>query len=390
MSFASLIASRNPRRRPTVTRTTTAPGESYRPALDGLRTVSVAAVLCYHMDAAQGGYLGVDVFFVLSGFLISSLLLDELARSGGVALAAFYQRRAVRLLPAFYVYLACGLALVLLFKGPSQQHLFYQGAVASLLFVNNWLKAVRPASGGSWLGHVWSLSVEEQFYLLWPILLLALARSRVARNRLSAAILTLVSLSVLGQLLLVGTGASEPRIYFGADTRATELLIGCALAAWQHGHAGEAHARLTSGLGRLGLPAFIALGVLVVIAPPLGRLSWFDWGGFAFVGALAALVIVGADKRPDLRWVRLLGSRPMSWLGRRSYAFYLWHFPVTSVAHANLRGRIGTPLATVIAATISVGLAALSHRMVEAPIRRRYKSHLASRPRVNTTNPSSQ
>ncbi|MCM3921677.1 acyltransferase, partial [Frankia sp. AiPs1] len=204
----------------------------YNPALDGLRALAVLAVLCFHMNALSGGYLGVDVFLVLSGFLITGLLLAERDRVGAVSLGRFYVRRAFRLLPAFGVFVAVGAVLVVAVKTRADQWDFLDNAVTSLLYVNNYYRVFRPDSGGAWFGHTWSLSLEEQFYLIWPAVLVLLCRRPAARRRLPA-ILGAAAVAVFAwREILIAAGVSDARIYFGLDTRADALLVGAGLAAW--------------------------------------------------------------------------------------------------------------------------------------------------------------
>ncbi|MCM3926303.1 acyltransferase, partial [Frankia sp. AiPs1] len=204
------------------------------PALDGVRALAVLCVLVFHMDSLPGGYLGVDVFFVLSGFLITGQLLAERDRTGGVSLGRFYLRRAYRLLPAFWVLALVGLtAVVLLGIGTAgERSEFLDSLAASALYVNNYFQVVRQSTGAGWLGHTWSLSLEEQFYLLWPLVLVALCRWPWVARRLPVVLLGGAAGVALWRNALVTSGAPGTRTYFALDTRADALLVGCALAAW--------------------------------------------------------------------------------------------------------------------------------------------------------------
>ncbi|KQC39881.1 acyltransferase [Frankia sp. ACN1ag] len=377
----------------------------YNPALDGLRALAVLAVLCFHMNALSGGYLGVDVFLVLSGFLITGLLLAERDRTGAVSLGRFYVRRAFRLLPAFGVFVAVGAVLVVAVKTRADQWDFLDNALTSLLYVNNYYRVFRPDSGGAWFGHTWSLSLEEQFYLIWPAVLVLLCRRPAARRRLPA-ILGAAAVAVFAwREILIAVGVGDPRIYFGLDTRADALLVGAGLAAW--GWAGAKlptsagargtrlrrfagavrmaglAARLRASSGTLlavgGPVALAALVVLAVTAPEPGDgITAMDLGGFTGVALLAGLVICSIDRRRDAPLAVVLGSAPMAWFGRISYAFYLWHFPVAGTVRDRLGDRVGSLPQVLIAIVLSTALAAGSYYLVERPAQRRRPSWAAS------------
>ncbi|SNQ50371.1 putative membrane-bound acyl-transferase [Frankia canadensis] len=368
----------------------------YNPALDGLRALAVLAVLGFHLDVLSGGFLGVDVFFVLSGFLITGLLLAERDRAGTVSLARFYVRRAYRLLPAFGVFVAIGAVLVVAVKTQADQRDFLANTVTSLLYVNNYYRVFRPESGGAWFGHTWSLSLEEQFYLIWPVMLVLLCRRPAARRRLPG-ILAAAAVGVLvWREVLVAAGVSDARIYFGLDTRADALLVGASMAAWGWagtklpGAGGDARlrrfaavvrlarlgGRLRDASGRIlavaGPLALAALVVLAVVAPEPGeRITVFDLGGYTGVALLAAVVILSLDRCRRAPLAALLGSRPLSWFGRISYAFYLWHFPVAGTVRDRLGGRLDTAELVLVAFVLSTALAAGSYYLVERPVQRR-------------------
>ncbi|WP_256789182.1 acyltransferase [Frankia sp. AvcI1] len=377
----------------------------YNPALDGLRALAVLAVLGFHMNVLSGGFLGVDVFLVLSGFLITGLLLAERDRTGSVSLARFYVRRAFRLLPAFGVFVAVGAVLVVAVKNRADQWDFLDNAVSSLLYVNNYYRVFRPDSGGAWFGHTWSLSLEEQFYLIWPAVLVLLCRRPAARRRLPA-ILTAAAVAVfVWREILIAAGVSDARIYFGLDTRADALLVGAALAAWGwvgprlpgpadpggarlHGFAGAVRladlaARLRGASGVIlpvaGPVALAALVGLAFVAPEPGHgITALDLGGFTGVALLAGVVVVSLDRCRQAPLAVVLGSAPMAWFGRISYGFYLWHFPVAGTVRDRLGDRVDTPAQVLIAIALSTALAAGSHYLVERPAQRRRPRWAAS------------
>jgi peptidoglycan/LPS O-acetylase OafA/YrhL len=350
--------------------------------LDGLRALAVLCVLGYHMAALRGGYLGVDVFLVLSGFLITGLLLAERDRTGLISLGRFYTRRAFRLLPAFVVFVAVGAVLVVLVKTHDDQVDFLDNAVTSLVYVNNYYRVFRPDSGGAWFGHTWSLSLEEQFYLLWPIILVMLCRRPALTRQLPTILLAAASAVLAWREVLIGLGASGSRIYFGLDTRADALLVGCALAAWLRASKLSAEpgwtprpgglSGLLSALPVIGPLAVVVLAIGVATAPDLGtKTTIMDRGGYSVVAVVAGLLILAADQGQPVWLFRLLGSAPLSWLGRISYGFYLWHYPVTGLAGDKLVDRLGRWPATVAAAVVSIALAAASYYLVERPVQRR-------------------
>jgi peptidoglycan/LPS O-acetylase OafA/YrhL len=372
------------------------PSAGYNPALDGLRALAVLAVLGFHMNALNGGFLGVDVFFVLSGFLITGLLLAERERTGTISLARFYVRRAFRLLPAFGVFLAVGAVLVVAVKTAADQRDFLANAATSLLYTNNYYRVFRPESGGAWFGHTWSLSLEEQFYLIWPIVLVLLCRRPAARRRLPAVLAGAAVAVLAWREVLVAAGVSDARIYFGLDTRADALLVGASMAAWGWagsklpGAGGDARLRRfavavrLAGYGRrlrdasgpilavAGPVALAALAVLAVVSPQPGdQITAFDLGGYTGVALLAGIVIVSLDRCRDAPLAAVLGSRPLAWLGRLSYAFYLWHFPVAGTVRDKLGDRVGTAPLVVLAIVLSTALAAGSYYLVERPVQRR-------------------
>ncbi len=335
--------------------------------LDGLRAVAVAAVILFHLTPGglPGGYVGVDVFFVISGFLITSLLLSERAETGGIRLAAFWARRARRLLPALaLVLLVCGAAAwavggdVLVHLGPQ--------LLGAATFSSNWLaigvgQSYFDETTPELFRNLWSLAVEEQFYLVWPfaILLLALVRDR----RVRVAVVALLAVASAAAMALVYVpGGDATRVYYGTDTHAFGLAIGAMLAVggWRLGRRSGAIAAV---LGLAGIVAAAAL--LPADSPATYR------GGLVAVAVASALAILGAVSSPA---GRALDAAPLRWVGRRSYGLYLWHWPVFLLVEAALpgwerSGATGWALGG-IALAITVVAAALSYRFVEQPVRR--------------------
>lgn len=352
----------------------------YMPGLDGLRAVAVLGVVAYHLGigALPGGFLGVSVFFTLSGYLISDLILGRTA-AGEFTLRSFWMARARRLLPAMLLMLVALMAWVTVL-GPRQNSDLRAAAGTSSIYINNWWQVFRKISyfaqfdtPGA-LNHLWSLAIEEQFYIVWPLLLLVLARfvreshQRVTRPRLGLCILGLATLSTVLMAVLFHPGSDPTRVYYGTDTRASELLVGAALAAvWP-----SEHLRLPVRAGaRNMIDAAGAIGLLVIAIMflTLGDTASFLYrGGFALL-SLTTAVVVASLAHPASRIGPLLGCRPMRWVGARSYGIYLWHFPVIILSTPD--GSVGPhPVRTPLQILVSFCLAALSWRFVEDPIRR--------------------
>jgi peptidoglycan/LPS O-acetylase OafA/YrhL len=315
----------------------------YLPALDGLRALSIGAVLAVHGWHFRGGQLGVDLFFVISGFLITSLLLNERSDRGSVSLRAFYRRRALRLLPALVLLLIAFASYETVVLGTGWRGI--AGAAVGLSYTTNLLLIFDPQLVALHLGHLWSLATEEQFYLLWPPLLLLLLRRfsvRAVRRMLLAA-----TGLVAVEAILFGTGGNEWRFWVGPDTQAAPILLGCAAGiAWTH------------DLKRVsGRSAVIAAALLVPI--------WFAFnnGAAAFAVPLFAIcsarVLLYLVATPDAAAARLLSTRPLVAVGKASYGIYLWHFPLFYLAGAWL----GLPLTAVVVF--------VSYRFVEQPFLRR-------------------
>jgi peptidoglycan/LPS O-acetylase OafA/YrhL len=369
------VSSSNPGSPPTTSRR--APGLGYLPALDGLRAIAVIAVLLYHAELGwwRGGFLGVDVFFVLSGYLITCVLLDDRLKTGRIGLARFWLRRARRLLPALLVMLTATCIYTVVFL-PHEAAKLRDDIVSALMYVMNWHLIFQDQpyfdtiGRAPFLQHLWSLAVEEQFYLLWPLLLtggLVLFRGR--RERLAVAIVSLAAFSALLMAVIYSPGGDPSRVYFGTDTHASGLLIGAALAAvWPPW-------RLSTKTGPRA-PLALEAGGLIGLALLLWcflNVSEFDTalyrGGYLMIAIVTACVIA-VVVHPSTRLASgLLSFGLLRWIGQRSYGIYLWHWPVYLVTRPDLDVPIrGIPL-LVVRVAITVALAAASYRFVEMPIR---------------------
>jgi peptidoglycan/LPS O-acetylase OafA/YrhL len=359
------------------------------PALNGLRALAVLGVMAYHLQLgwASGGYLGVDLFFVLSGFLITTLLLEEWVGTGRVNLAEFWARRAKRLLPALFVVLVA-LAAYLVLNGalgaPGANGLvdlsgLRGDALATLLYVGNWHSIFAHQSyfaqfsTPSPLQHTWSLAIEEQFYLIWPpVLLLILRRSGRAWRRVGLGVAVAATLASAGLMaLLFHPGGDPTRVYYGTDTRLFDLMAGVAVAflAAARPQPGPAARR---ALHLAGPAAAAALAVFWVTAgTPQGLpRRWMFEGGFLLCAVLAAIVVADARLLQRGPWARLVSIPPLHVLGTISYGVYLWHWPIFVYLTAARTGWSTAPLDVVrIAATLVAATA--SYYLVERPIRQK-------------------
>ncbi len=348
----------------------------YMPALDGLRAAAVAAVLLYHGDVAwaRGGYLGVDAFFVLSGFLITSLLLAEWRTSRANDLPSFWRRRARRLLPALFLVLGAVALFAATWAPVDMLDRLRGDAFATLGYVANWRFVTSSQSyfaqftSPSPLQHVWSLAIEEQFYLVWPpVFLLLLHLTRGSRRALLAITTGLAAVSALLMFVLFAPGADPSRVYYGTDTRAQSLLIGAALALLL-----ERRRLGTTRAGRVALQAGAAGAAGIVLwtwANTADDAEWLYQGGLPVIAVLVAVVIASviSDARGLLG--RALSLRPVRWIGVISYGLYLWHWPVYVALTSRRAGLDGAALLALrLGCTLAVATA--SYYLVEAPIRR--------------------
>lgn len=369
----------------------------YEPALDGLRGAAVLAVLAYHADVVVdgrqwfgAGFLGVDAFFVLSGFLITALLIVERRQEGRISVSDFWARRARRLLPALFLVIGFVAVYATLFARPAELNQIRGDGLASLFYVANW-KFVLDGSSyfdlfriESPLQHVWSLAIEEQWYVLWPLLLIGVLRwRRVSARGIMWISLALALTSAAWMAVLVTLescfpldpfidGACDPvsRVYYGTDTRAQSLLVGAALSAallsgW---HVREATARYVVPV----LGSLAALATLAVWVTAEDTAGWYYRGGFLATACAVALVILAAVQ-PETSPVRAaLSFRPLRWLGLVSYGVYLWHWPLFVYLSRNrpwLEDASWLQI-TVLRFLATIAVATASYYLIERPIRR--------------------
>lgn len=382
-------------------------GGRYWPALDGVRAVAVSSVVAFHLGYLPGGWIGVDIFFVLSGFLITSLLVGEADRSERVSLTAFWGRRARRLLPGVLALLGA-VGLYCLAGGPLVVAAQLRWPALSTLFYGaNWQQI---AVGHSYfaqfsapdpLTHTWSLAIEEQYYLVWPLVVATVAAVSRRRGWSTRRVVGRTAL-VLGLASAAWMGVAAHRYgfnraYLGTDTRAWELLFGAAAAVWlgplRHrplpsvltgarpwtGVPAEDVADTAPGAltkrGRVGtralwtwLPVAAVVGVAVAIWRGGGPPSWMWDGGLVATSLGALAVVVGVTRAPSGPVAVVLSARPLRWLGRISYSLYLWHWPVIVLLTGTDTGLTGASLLGARLATMT-GLSCASYYLVERPLR---------------------
>jgi peptidoglycan/LPS O-acetylase OafA/YrhL len=348
----------------------------YVPALDGVRALAVALVIGYHLGVPGlgGGLLGVGVFFTLSGFLITGLLLSAWHRTGRVGLGRFYLHRARRLLPAVVVLLVVVL-LTTLVVDRAALAVVGARALGALLYVANWQTIAAGESyferfaGPGPVDHLWSLAVEEQFYLLWPlVLLLLVALPRVTLRAVAWMTAGLAAGSFVLLWVLASPGFDNTRAYEGTDTRAGGLLVGAVVAIlmWQPSGPQRFARPPHHGLDRWAVLGLVVIGGLTVFTD---EYSMFLYRGGLLLLSLATAAVLAVVVQPGSRVGAVLGARPLTWVGERSYGIYLWHLPVIVFTPADVLGDLPALRGAVLVA-VTVGLAALSWSLVEDPIRR--------------------
>jgi peptidoglycan/LPS O-acetylase OafA/YrhL len=344
------------------TETTTPFSLGYRPALDGLRGVAILSVLAFHThhifgwSLLKGANAGVDIFFVLSGFLITVLLIQEWEQTGTISLKSFYWRRALRLVPALLVLLTALYFLSDLLFLPAEADDTRRGIPVAFVYASDVALAFFNVRLGA-LQHTWSLAIEEHFYLIWPLFLVAALKLGIGKKRLVTIALLLAVASALHRASLHLFGAPPVRTYYGIDTRADALLIGCATGLcviW--GMLG------VRSLKPLLVPALVVISFCLAVTG-YGS-SFMSVGGFTLFALATAVLLVHVILSPSSYLRRILECGPLVWVGRISYGLYLWHYPVfkaTSFLNANW------PVKLCVAVAMTVIVTCLSHYLIEQP-----------------------
>jgi peptidoglycan/LPS O-acetylase OafA/YrhL len=345
------------------------------PALDGIRAISILGIMANHggFGWAVGGIISVNVFFVLSGFLITLLLLKEWSRSATIRLRAFWARRARRLLPALFVLLG-GVALYSWLFAPSGTQASLRGnGIATMLYLANWHQIAAgqsyfaQVSAQSLLLHTWTLAIEEQFYLVWPLVVLGVLKLwRSPRILLLIAVAGALA-SAIEMALLFHPGGDPSRVYYGTDTRAQDILVGAAVAILLSSREPVMSRRARTGLSWM---AVAAAAVFAFEWTKIGGASALPYrGGFLLADLMVGVVVVGVTQAPSGLPARVLSVRPLRYVGKVSYGLYLWHWPIfLALTHART-GLDGAALFAVKCAA-SLVMAILSWHLVETPIRR--------------------
>ena len=407
----------------------TRPKSRYIPALDGLRTLAVVAVVLYHLNLtwAQGGLLGVTIFFVLSGYLITRLLLNEIAKTGRIDLKSFWIRRIRRLFPAVVTVVVVTCALCTVFNHVMLTKM-RPDILPSLLFFNNWWQIMQDVSYFNALGdpspltHFWSLAIEEQFYLIWPPLLLAMVSVHMSKPNTRRVVLGLAAVSAVAMMVLYNPATDPSRVYYGTDTRVFSLLLGAWMAfipdrdlaparlvrhlgldrlagAGKHDKSksdtAEAATTKPSELARFwSSPASIDLmgvvglvGLAAMVALTNGYTA-FQYRGGTLLCSILTLMVIAACVQPQGMVARALAAEPLVWIGKRSYSIYLWHYPLLLLMNpvANIND---TPWwHYILQVLLVVAAAECSYRFIETPFRKGAFGRTVSELRDGTTTPA--
>ena len=416
----------------------TRPKSRYIPALDGLRTLAVVAVVLYHLNLtwAQGGLLGVTIFFVLSGYLITRLLLNEVAKTGRIDLKSFWIRRIRRLFPAVVTVVVVTCALCTIFNHVMLTKM-RPDILPSLLFFNNWWQIAQNVSYFNALGdpspltHFWSLAIEEQFYLIWPPLLFAMVSMHVSKPNTRRVVLGLAAASALAMMVLYNPAADPSRVYYGTDTRVFSLLLGAWMAfipdrdlapvrlahrlglnrlagAAKHGKNAEgkpskkvdesadtapaqpsALVRFWSSPASIDVLGVVGLVGLAAMVALTNGYTAFQYRGGTLLCSILTLMVIAACVQPQGMVARTLSAEPLVWVGKRSYSIYLWHYPLLLFMNpvANISD---TPWwQYILQVLLVVAVAECSYRFIETPFRKGAFGRTVSELREGTTTPAS-
>lgn len=347
----------------------------YMPGLDGVRAVAVIAIIIYHLNPQwlSGGFLGVDTFFVISGYLITSLLLTEYHNTGKIELMSFWLRRVKRLIPAV-LFLVMGVIVLSLFFMPTEIQKVRADSIAAIFYVSNWWYimqnvdyfeqfAVQP------LKHLWSLAIEEQFYLVFPIVLLSLLSFIRRLKSIRIIFLILLVISMIAMMVLYVPNENVARVYFGTDTRIQTLLMGVLLAlVWPPFQLkAKVNRQMRTMIDTAGVVGLAILFICFKFVSETNSILYY--GGF-FLISTVTLLVIASSVHPSGYFAKFLGNKVFTFIGSRSYSLYLWHYPIIVLIHHQfVQGQI-PPLVYVVEILLMVLMAEFSYKFIEQPFRK--------------------
>ncbi|EII6310244.1 acetyltransferase [Staphylococcus pseudintermedius] len=347
----------------------------YMPGLDGVRAVAVIAIIIYHLNPQwlSGGFLGVDTFFVISGYLITSLLLTEYHKTGKIELMSFWLRRVKRLIPAV-LFLVMGVIVLSLIFMPTEIQKVRADSIAAIFYVSNWWYimqnvdyfeqfAVQP------LKHLWSLAIEEQFYLVFPIVLLSLLSFIRRLKSIRIIFLILLVISMIAMMVLYVPNENVARVYFGTDTRIQTLLMGVLLAlVWPPFQLkAKVNRQMRTMIDTAGVVGLAILFICFKFVSETNSILYY--GGF-FLISTVTLLVIASSVHPSGYFAKFLGNKVFTFIGSRSYSLYLWHYPIIVLIHHQfVQGQI-PPLVYVVEILLMVLMAEFSYKFIEQPFRK--------------------
>ncbi|TOZ53232.1 acyltransferase family protein [Staphylococcus pseudintermedius] len=347
----------------------------YMPGLDGVRAVAVIAIIIYHLNPQwlSGGFLGVDTFFVISGYLITSLLLTEYHNTGKIKLMSFWLRRVKRLIPAV-LFLVMGVIVLSLIFMPTEIQKVRADSIAAIFYVSNWWYimqnvdyfeqfAVQP------LKHLWSLAIEEQFYLVFPIVLLSLFSFIRRLKSIRIIFLILLVISMIAMMVLYVPNENVARVYFGTDTRIQTLLMGVLLAlVWPPFQLkAKVNRQMRTMIDTAGVVGLAILFICFKFVSETNSILYY--GGF-FLISTVTLLVIASSVHPSGYFAKFLGNKVFTFIGSRSYSLYLWHYPIIVLIHHQfVQGQI-PPLVYVVEILLMVLMAEFSYKFIEQPFRK--------------------
>ncbi|MBC1485028.1 acyltransferase family protein [Listeria seeligeri] len=355
---------------------TTRYSRKYVPSIDGLRALAVIAVIAYHLNFswAKGGFIGVDIFFVLSGYLITNILLTQWEKTQTLQLKQFWLRRFRRLIPAVYIMIVVVVIFAVLFHPEILKNL-RGDAIASFFYVSNWWFIFHNVSYFDSFGmpsplkNLWSLAIEEQFYMIWPVFLFAFLRWVKNPKLLLKIVIGLGLLSAIWMTILYDPGTDPSRVYYGTDTRAFDLLAGCALAfVWPFNRLSPVVPKRSKAA--LNIAGTISILLFFVFTAFVSEYQPFLYrGGLLFV-AIIGVTMIATISHPASYLSKIFSFKPLRWIGTRSYGIYLWHYPIITLTTPVF--EVGQPniWRAILQVAATFIIAELSFRFVETPIRK--------------------